>query len=176
MVQKMSLVSLVEPPNLSKSVSRNGKFRCLLRSLLINNARYVYCELQFSMTRENRRAQWKVHGENNTHRDGSGWRNREHFWGTKNKCHFTPQFSPFCLGLVQEFLSKVDVICRIWLYHCKKTNLHSSNTPSPWHWTCGSALSPYRPFGLLWLASCQCPPPGVAGSLLLFGTFPHLPQ
>lgn len=32
------------------------------------------------------------------------------FGGTKEKSHFVPQFPQLCLGLVQEFLSKVYVI------------------------------------------------------------------
>lgn len=42
-VQKMSLISLVDPPYLSKKHQQNGKFRYILRSLLFNTAGYVYC-------------------------------------------------------------------------------------------------------------------------------------
>lgn len=132
------VLSLLISPDLSKSVSKMASLDALSGPCYSTIQAAYIVSSSSSMTRENRGAQWEAHGEENTYQDGSGWRNREHFWRTKDKCHFARQFSQFCLGLVQEFLSKVYVICKIWLYLSlqKKTKsaLIQDSKPSEGHW------------------------------------------
>lgn len=71
-----------------------------------------------SMTRENKGAQWKVHEENNTYQHGSGWRNRDHFWGTKLSAILHHNFA---LGSFRNFSPKSMSFSKFdFIHHRKK--------------------------------------------------------